>query len=157
MKHILVLTFIFHLFILLCIFLFASFILNSTQQQHVWHGMVLTHTHSVKTNLSDEGANSTLFVARVNKSDSGNYTCTIGPTLSFTTNVHVLNGKWFSLFFFLSEMFTFEKKHTPCLSFDDECNSWFNRNLDALCDRYLNISSVDVLWYWPVLRFMVFL
>ncbi|XP_063709038.1 uncharacterized protein LOC134837585 [Culicoides brevitarsis] len=46
---------------------------------------------SVKTNLSDEGANSTLFVARVNKSDSGNYTCTIGPTLSFTTNVHVLN------------------------------------------------------------------
>lgn len=55
--------------------------------------------HSVKTNLSDEGANSTLFVARVNKSDSGNYTCTIGPTLYFTTNVHVLNGKLFSRYF----------------------------------------------------------
>lgn len=42
----------------------------------------------------DEGANSTLSVARVNKSDSGNYTCSIGPTQYFTTNVHVLNGEY---------------------------------------------------------------
>lgn len=48
---------------------------------------------SVRTDLMDEGANSTLSVARLNKSDSGNYTCSIGPTQFFTTSVHVLNGK----------------------------------------------------------------
>ncbi|XP_055716820.1 uncharacterized protein LOC129810396 isoform X2 [Phlebotomus papatasi] len=46
---------------------------------------------SVRTDLMDEGANSTLSVARLNKSDSGNYTCSIGPTQFFTTSVHVLN------------------------------------------------------------------
>ncbi|CRK97509.1 CLUMA_CG010898, isoform A, partial [Clunio marinus] len=48
---------------------------------------------SVRTDLTEEGANSTLSVAKINKSDSGNYTCSIGPTHSFTTTVHVLNGK----------------------------------------------------------------
>jgi hypothetical protein len=47
----------------------------------------------VRTDLTEEGANSTLSVAKINKSDSGNYTCSIGPTHSFTTTVHVLNGK----------------------------------------------------------------
>lgn len=40
----------------------------------------------------DDGANSTLFIAKVNKSDSGNYTCSIS-TAKFVTMVHVLNGK----------------------------------------------------------------
>jgi len=53
----------------------------------------------VRTDFTEEGANSTLSVARINKSDSGNYTCSVGPTqvgpaLSFTTTVHVLNGKF---------------------------------------------------------------
>lgn len=41
----------------------------------------------------EEGANSTLSVARVNGSDSGNYTCSISPTEFATVAVHVLNGK----------------------------------------------------------------
>ena len=52
----------------------------------------------MRTDLTEEGANSTLSVARINKSDSGNYTCKIGPTHSFTTTVHVLNGKWILMF-----------------------------------------------------------
>lgn len=41
----------------------------------------------------ENGANSTLFVAKINKSDSGNYTCSIGSS-QFTTTVHVLNGMY---------------------------------------------------------------
>lgn len=40
----------------------------------------------------EEGANSSLSVARVNKTDSGNYTCSISPTEYATITVHVLNG-----------------------------------------------------------------
>jgi hypothetical protein len=47
---------------------------------------------SVKTDLMEEGANSSLSVARVNKTDSGNYTCSISPTEYATVTVHVLNG-----------------------------------------------------------------
>ena len=55
--------------------------------------IIILKTCSVRTDLTEEGANSTLSVAKINKSDSGNYTCSIGPTHSFTTTVHVLNGK----------------------------------------------------------------
>uniref|UniRef100_A0A336LKU9 CSON010974 protein n=1 Tax=Culicoides sonorensis TaxID=179676 RepID=A0A336LKU9_CULSO len=58
---------------------------------HWTHNGRLLNDDIIRGGISDEGANSTLFVARVNKSDSGNYTCSIGPTLYFTTNVHVLN------------------------------------------------------------------
>ncbi|XP_055589947.1 uncharacterized protein LOC129742128 [Uranotaenia lowii] len=47
---------------------------------------------SVKTNLTNIGANSTLFVAKVNRQDSGNYTCSIGPNQHYSVSVHVLNG-----------------------------------------------------------------
>ncbi|XP_014209913.1 titin homolog isoform X2 [Copidosoma floridanum] len=48
---------------------------------------------SVKTNLMEEGANSTLSIARVSPSDSGNYTCvlTTMPEQPATVHVHVLN------------------------------------------------------------------
>ncbi|CAO1404988.1 unnamed protein product [Diamesa serratosioi] len=45
----------------------------------------------VKTDLMEIGANSTLFVAKVNKTDSGNYTCSIGEAQFYTVLVHVLN------------------------------------------------------------------
>ncbi|XP_052860498.1 uncharacterized protein LOC128267652 [Anopheles cruzii] len=47
---------------------------------------------SVKTNLTSVGANSTLFVAKVNRQDSGSYTCSIGPNQHYSISVHVLNG-----------------------------------------------------------------
>lgn len=40
-----------------------------------------------------DGANSTLLVARVNKTDTGNYSCSISPDQFYTVTVHVLNGK----------------------------------------------------------------
>ena len=49
---------------------------------------------SVKTDLMGNGANSTILVARVNKSDSGNYSCSVSPDQFYTVTVHVLNGKW---------------------------------------------------------------
>ena len=49
--------------------------------------------NSVKTDLMEIGANSTLLVAKVNKTDSGNYTCSIGEAQQYTVLVHVLNGK----------------------------------------------------------------
>ncbi|XP_015608183.1 uncharacterized protein LOC107273985, partial [Cephus cinctus] len=50
---------------------------------------------SVKTDLMEVGANSTLSVARVGPSDSGNYTCllTTMPDQPATVHVHVLNGE----------------------------------------------------------------
>ncbi|XP_055716618.1 uncharacterized protein LOC129810280 isoform X2 [Phlebotomus papatasi] len=52
---------------------------------------------SVKTDLMNGGANSTLFVARVNKSDSGNYTCSISSAQFYTVTVHVLNESYAEL------------------------------------------------------------
>lgn len=49
---------------------------------------------SVRTDLKHYGANSSLFVAKVNQSDSGNYTCSIGPNQGYTVMVHVLNGRF---------------------------------------------------------------
>ncbi|OAD46954.1 hypothetical protein WN48_06388 [Eufriesea mexicana] len=48
---------------------------------------------SVKTDLMEEGANSTLSIARVGPADSGNYTChlTTMPNQPATIHVHVLN------------------------------------------------------------------
>lgn len=40
----------------------------------------------------ENGANSTLFIAKVRKTDTGNYTCSIGPNDFYTINVQVLNG-----------------------------------------------------------------
>lgn len=41
----------------------------------------------------DDGANSTLSIAKVGRSDSGNYSCSIGPNDFYTITVHILNGK----------------------------------------------------------------
>lgn len=41
----------------------------------------------------EKGANSTLFIAKIKKTDGGNYTCAINSTHDFTVLVHVLNGK----------------------------------------------------------------
>ncbi|XP_049836254.1 uncharacterized protein LOC126281380 isoform X1 [Schistocerca gregaria] len=48
---------------------------------------------SVRTDLTNEGANSSLSVARVDKADSGNYTCSISTTEFATVAVHILNGE----------------------------------------------------------------
>lgn len=47
----------------------------------------------MKTDLMEIGANSTLLVAKVNKTDSGNYSCSIGESQPYAVLVHVLNGK----------------------------------------------------------------
>ncbi|XP_070499901.1 uncharacterized protein [Chironomus tepperi] len=46
---------------------------------------------SVRTDLMEIGANSTLLVAKVNTTDAGNYTCSIGESQQYTVLVHVLN------------------------------------------------------------------
>ncbi|KAH8365990.1 hypothetical protein KR093_007971 [Drosophila rubida] len=51
---------------------------------------------SVKTELMDDGANSTLFIAKIHKADSGNYTCSISEFQNFTIVVHILNGESFA-------------------------------------------------------------
>lgn len=50
---------------------------------------------SVKTSLNPAGAVSRLYIANANRSDSGNYTCSLGDTAKTTIAVHVLNGMWF--------------------------------------------------------------
>lgn len=47
----------------------------------------------------ENGANSTLFIAKVRKTDTGNYTCSIGPNDFYTINVHVLNGNLYKSVF----------------------------------------------------------
>uniref|UniRef100_A0A1I8NQ85 Ig-like domain-containing protein n=1 Tax=Stomoxys calcitrans TaxID=35570 RepID=A0A1I8NQ85_STOCA len=51
---------------------------------------------SVKTELMDDGANSTLSIAKINKADSGNYTCSISEYQNYTIIVHILNGESFA-------------------------------------------------------------
>ncbi|KAH8390516.1 hypothetical protein KR215_003810, partial [Drosophila sulfurigaster] len=51
---------------------------------------------SVKTELMEDGANSTLFIAKIHKADSGNYTCSISEFQNFTIVVHILNGESFA-------------------------------------------------------------
>nr|CAD7259950.1 unnamed protein product [Timema shepardi] len=48
---------------------------------------------NVKTDLTEEGANSSLSVARVTKQDTGNYTCSISSTEFAVVYVHVLQGE----------------------------------------------------------------
>ncbi|CAD7081858.1 unnamed protein product [Hermetia illucens] len=48
---------------------------------------------SVKTELMEDGANSTLFIAKINKSDSGNYTCSINSSHEYNIMVHILNAE----------------------------------------------------------------
>lgn len=57
---------------------------------------------SVKTDLMENGANSTLFIAKVRKTDTGNYTCSIGPNDFHTINVQVLNGNFVTINYFVS-------------------------------------------------------
>lgn len=42
----------------------------------------------------DNGANSTLSIAKIGKADTGNYTCSIGPNDFYTVTIHVLNGEF---------------------------------------------------------------
>ncbi|XP_055844295.1 uncharacterized protein LOC129910781 [Episyrphus balteatus] len=51
---------------------------------------------SVRTDLMEDGANSTLSIARVNKQDSGNYTCSISDSQDYTIMVHILKGESFA-------------------------------------------------------------
>lgn len=81
----------------------------------------------MRTDLTEEGANSTLSVAKINKSDSGNYTCSIGPTHSFTTTVHVLNGELvFHNFLSISTLRAaiFSKKFFPMTLISQVSQSW---------------------------------
>lgn len=48
----------------------------------------------MKTSLNPAGAVSRLYIANANRSDSGNYTCSLGDTAKTTIAVHVLNGRW---------------------------------------------------------------
>ncbi|KAK3926094.1 Contactin-4 [Frankliniella fusca] len=48
----------------------------------------------VKSELREDGAESVLSVARVDKADSGNYTCAISPSQRTTVLVHVLDGEY---------------------------------------------------------------
>lgn len=66
-------------------------------EDKLFYNCLRTINFSVKTDLMEEGANSSLSVARVNKTDSGNYTCSISPTENATVTVHVLNGKFVSM------------------------------------------------------------
>lgn len=50
--------------------------------------------YSVKSELREDGAESVLNVARVDKADSGNYTCAISAAQRTTVMVHVLDGKF---------------------------------------------------------------
>lgn len=52
------------------------------------------YVSSVRSDLMDDGANSTLSIAKVGKLDSGNYTCSIGPNDFYTITVHILHGKF---------------------------------------------------------------
>lgn len=60
---------------------------------------------SVKTDLMENGANSTLFIAKVRKTDTGNYTCSIGQNDFYTINVHILSGNLFMLYEFSRILF----------------------------------------------------
>lgn len=52
----------------------------------------VANLNSVKTEILEKGANSSLLIVKINKSDSGNYSCFINATHEYVVTVHVLNG-----------------------------------------------------------------
>lgn len=88
------------------------------------------------------GANSTLLVAKVNKTDSGNYTCSIGESQPYTVLVHVLNGKTnrpSSLESFSLLKFTFHVSHLT---------TWFTFGLT----RTFHSADFDLVSNFPPLQ-----
>ncbi|KAI9586926.1 hypothetical protein GQX74_002773 [Glossina fuscipes] len=87
---------------------------------------------SVKTELMDDGANSTLFIAKINKSDSGNYSCSINEYQNYTIMVHILNGESFA-----------ELHH-------GSANSWYSANYQLLLINL--ILLIKLILCWPIIN-----
>lgn len=64
----------------------------------------------------ENGANSTLFIAKVRKTDTGNYQCKIGPNDFYTINVQILKG---------NADITWIKWILPCLQIRIDMKSFF--------------------------------
>ncbi|XP_031621554.1 uncharacterized protein LOC116339674 [Contarinia nasturtii] len=89
---------------------------------------------SVKTDLMENGANSTLFIAKVRKTDTGNYTCSIGPNDFHTIYVQILNGESLAELYHgsaVSSQFSFARQN---------CISLFISTMIIL-SRYFKISD----------------
>ncbi|CAO1390954.1 unnamed protein product [Diamesa hyperborea] len=93
----------------------------------------------VKTDLMEIGANSTLFVAKVNKTDSGNYTCSIGEAQFYTVLVHVLNEESLA-----------ELHHSSCSTINKP-NYWSSINCTTLIHQTMTALLIYfVLQHYPV-------
>ncbi|CAO1403675.1 unnamed protein product [Diamesa tonsa] len=93
----------------------------------------------VKTDLMEIGANSTLFVAKVNKTDSGNYTCSIGEAQFYTVLVHVLNEESLA-----------ELHHSSCSTINKP-NYWSSINRTTLIHQTMTALLIYfVLQHYPV-------
>lgn len=64
-----------------------------SREANVWPRPLLL-PRSVRSEFREDGAESVLNVARVDKADSGNYTCAISPNQRTTVLVHVLDGEY---------------------------------------------------------------
>lgn len=73
----------------------------------VYHTKQVSPYCSVKTELMEDGANSTLSIAKIHKADSGNYTCSISEYQNFTIVVHILNGNLSALARFIQYIIKF--------------------------------------------------
>lgn len=92
---------------------------------------ILFVMHSVKTEILDKGANSSLLIAKINKLDSGNYSCFINATHEYTVSVHVLNGK----------PIRFQMQHLPSLF---SICFWSTHAYGFLCDFFFSPSFSSI-------------
>lgn len=76
----------------------------------------------------EEGANSTLSIARVGPADSGNYTCalTTMPDQPAIVHVHVLNGEALFSTIFINNYFSirYTKVKGPVYELLDDSTNW---------------------------------
>lgn len=108
--------------------------------------------YSVKTDLMEIGANSTLFVAKVNKTDSGNYTCSIGEAQFYTVLVHVLNGK-FTFFMFLHLLYFML---FICFSTLPLNKHWKISKMQMLFHKWCSVVKFVCLSFWSLIFHIIY-
>lgn len=120
--------------------------------------------NSVKTEILEKGANSSLFIAKINKLDSGNYTCSINASHSYTVSVHVLNGKrnlWLNLLYVAIE-YCIQNNFNFVIYIQPKCHHSLLTSIKFFCFTLelrnhssspkfalFSINTVVILFVWP--------
>lgn len=110
--------------------------------------LFLSTFYSVRTDLMENGANSTLSIAKVRKTDSGKYSCSVGPNDSHTINVQVLNGNSILLYFTFNSK-SFKGRLLLLLLIDVNCHCMPLKIVFFFffCEKCAELAQTDLIYF----------